>query len=333
MQNGTRSSPGRPSPDGALPGAGVCFGIDENGLGPVLGPLVVTGVALLGAKRPRSLGPLVGDSKALVAHGNVALGEAWARVLLESLGTPAARPADILARVSIDDEATLRAPCPKGRPTRDPESAPSSMCFPPSEGESFVASDELLAEVRAALAAFPTPPVALRAAFVCASRYNTAGDEGRNKLVLDLHEMERVALCMRDDSGLATGQLFDAVCGKVGGIGKYSDYFGPLSGHLHAIEHEGPTASVYRFPGLGRFSFVVDADAGDPLVGLASLVGKYLRELGMGRIVRWMKTHGGDPDLPDASGYHDPVTKRVVAATALVRKRRGVPDRCFVRNT
>lgn len=314
-----------------FPGARVHFGIDENGLGPVLGPLVVTGVALEGGVRPRDLGPLVGDSKALVAHGDVALGEAWARALLESLGKEVRRPADVLAHVSLDDEATLRAPCPKGRPTKEPNSGPQAMCYPPAESEAFVASESLLDDVRRALAAFPARPVAVRAAFVCASRYNAAVDAGRNKLVLDLHEMERIALAMRADVG-REGVVFDAVCGKVGGIGKYSGYFGPLSGHLHAIEQEGDGASVYRFPGLGRFAFVVDADAHDPLVGLASLVGKYLRELGMGRIVRWMREQSGD-ELAEASGYRDPVTKGFIEATALVRKRRGVPDRCFVRNT
>ena len=32
-----------------------------------------------------------------------------------------------------------------------------------------------------------------------------------------------------------------------------------------------------------------------------------------------------------ASGYHDPVTDRFVQATALVRKKRQVPDTCFER--
>ena len=36
------------------------------------------------------------------------------------------------------------------------------------------------------------------------------------------------------------------------------------------------------------------------------------------------------PD-PDVSGYHDPVTARFVDRTALVRKRRKMPDRCFER--
>ena len=37
------------------------------------------------------------------------------------------------------------------------------------------------------------------------------------------------------------------------------------------------------------------------------------------------------PDVPDASGYHDPVTTRFIDATALVRKREKIADECFLR--
>src|SRR5207253_2696045 len=69
--------------------AGPCVhvGVDENGLGPVLGPLLVTGVAFrFTGPRPDSLGALVGDSKALVSHDDPSLGEAWARAILSELG-------------------------------------------------------------------------------------------------------------------------------------------------------------------------------------------------------------------------------------------------------
>jgi hypothetical protein len=122
-------------------------------------------------------------------------------------------------------------------------------------------------------------------------------------------------------------------------MGYYGDYFGPLSHHLHAVEAQKGMASAYRFPGIGRFTFLQDADAADPFVGLASIVGKYLRELLMGRIVRYLEAARTpescsvppeDP-LPDASGYRDPNTKKLIAATELVRAHRGVPDRCFRR--
>jgi hypothetical protein len=62
---------------------------------------------------------------------------------------------------------------------------------------------------------------------------------------------------------------------------------------------------------------------------MASLVGKWVRDLLMARVTRYHRAY--DPDLPDASGYHDPVTARFVAASALARKRRGIADACFER--
>jgi hypothetical protein len=153
--------------------------------------------------------------------------------------------------------------------------------------------------------------------------------------MVDLHEMERIALRLHEEAG--GSEPLDAICGKVGGMASYGDYFGQLSNRLYAVEFEQRKLSAYRFPGLGRFAFLQDADASDPLVGLASLVGKYLRELLMGRIVRWMSAaalpeHLGKQGIPtDASGYRDPNTKRFIAASELVRAHRGVPDRCFER--
>ena len=65
-------------------------GVDENGLGARLGPLVVTAVlaevspagqALLGRPLRGKIRADLGDSKRLVSHGDVTLGEAWAREL------------------------------------------------------------------------------------------------------------------------------------------------------------------------------------------------------------------------------------------------------------
>ncbi|GAC1393357.1 MAG: hypothetical protein NVSMB47_00490 [Polyangiales bacterium] len=330
-------------------------GIDENGLGPVLGPMIVTGVAfVVRGPRPASLGALVGDSKALVSHADVSLGEAWTRALLAALGETPRTPAELVERLSMDDAATLRAPCPRPEgvePTEHP-AHPASMCWPASE-QGFVADDALVARCARIIRGWTTTtreggrfprrvPVALagvRTSIVCASRLNASKSSGRHKFVVDLHEMERIALAFHDAHGRAadgTALPLDAVCGKVGGMGYYGDYFGPLSGRLRAIEAEQGMASAYRFPGLGRVTFLQDADAADPLVGLASLVGKYVRELMMGRIVHYMRasmTPENCPEqaLPSASGYRDPATKRFIAATELIRAHRGVPDRCFLR--
>jgi ribonuclease HII len=326
-------------------------GIDENGLGPVLGPMIVTGVAFrFRGPRPTSLGTLVGDSKALVSHADVSLGEAWARAILASLGEAPRTPADVIDRLSMDHASVLRAPCPSradGDATAPGEHA-ATMCWPETP-EAFVADDALVERCARTIRGWaasgdevgrhngrftrriPIEVVGLRASILCASRLNEAKSSGRHKFAVDLHEMERIALAFHAAS--TPPAPLDAVCGKVGGMGYYSDYFGPLSGSLRAIEAEGEMASAYRFPGLGRMTFLQDADAADPLVGLASIVGKYLRELLMGRIVRYMQTASTDQELAPASGYRDPNTKKFIAATELIRKNRQVPDRCFLRTS
>jgi hypothetical protein len=143
--------------------------------------------------------------------------------------------------------------------------------------------------------------------------------------LLDLHAMERLIM----DLAAHAGGEVHAVCGKVGGFGKYSAAFGPLGGRLHSVLEEGRARSAYHFPGLGEIAFVRDSDDSDLCVAMASMVGKYMREALMARIVRFYQ--GEMPDLPDASGYHDPVTAGFVEATQLLRKSRDVPDHCFER--
>jgi len=78
------------SPLSSPPGPRV--GIDENGLGPRLGPLIVTavladaneaGARQLKRKLPSSLAKDLDDSKVLVSNKNASLGEAWARAVVE----------------------------------------------------------------------------------------------------------------------------------------------------------------------------------------------------------------------------------------------------------
>jgi hypothetical protein len=166
--------------------------------------------------------------------------------------------------------------------------------------------------------------VGVRTSVVCTERLNVGRRAGKNRFVMDLHAMEQLVIELRR----VAGTNVQAVCGKVGGMGEYSKFFGPLAGHLHAIMDEGQKKSAYRFPGLGDLIFLRDADASDALVMLASLVGKYVRELFMRRIAAH---YPADPQGPRPSGYHDPVTAAFVPRTALIRRERQIPETCFER--
>ncbi len=301
------------------------IGIDENGLGARLGPLAVTGVLavvddrgerMLRRKLPARLRPDLDDSKRLVSCHDYSLGEAWARALC---GSDPASPADLFAALSLEGQEKLEAPCP---------TAHRAQCWN-TTNEAFVADAELVTRVRSHVRYLAERGVELRMArtsVVCVKLLNEKKERGINRFMADLHAMERLVLHFREH----TDADITAVCGKVGGIGEYSRFFGPLGGSLHVTLEEGRAKSAYRFPGLGELAFVRDADASDPLVMIASLVGKYVRELLMGRIARhWRPAPAEDEAAP--SGYHDPVTDSFVARTEKERAKKKLPTVCFER--
>ncbi len=165
---------------------------------------------------------------------------------------------------------------------------------------------------------------------VCTGQLNSEKSQGSNRFTSDLHAMERLLLAMNTH----TGEPISAVCGKVGGMSDYARFFGPLAGRLHVCLEQKRERSAYHFPGLGELSFVQDADASHPLVMLASIVGKYVRELLMGNINRFYIQELGTKDEPPktCSGYHDPVTGAFVKQTAAVRKRLRIVGSCFERD-
>ena len=304
------------------------IGADENGMGPRLGPLVVTAVLArveeeacpILTRKPRGgLRKRLGDSKGLVAHGDVSLAEAWARALVErgAGSADAGGPDELLRAISLDGREVLTEPCPRHVEVQ---------CWS-DEGEQFV-DNEWLTPVRGdlrRLAKRGVEVVAVRTVVVCTKRLNEAVAEGKSRFVVDLHAMERLILQLHQIAGAEV----TAVCGKVGGYNRYGKAFGPLGGRLHVALEEGRACSTYQFPGLGELSFVRDGDDSHILVGLASLVGKWVRELLMGRINRHYQRR--DPSLESVSGYYDPTTTRFVVATEDLRRRLRVPASCFER--
>jgi hypothetical protein len=93
-------------------------GVDENGLGARLGPLVVTAVLAEVdaegqgwlARPPRGkIREDLGDSKRLVSHADATLGEAWARMLTgDRWDTPRA----LFEHLSFEPQGSLRRDCP-----------------------------------------------------------------------------------------------------------------------------------------------------------------------------------------------------------------------------
>jgi hypothetical protein len=281
----------------------------------VLARVSERGRRTLSRKLPRDIRADLDDSKRLLTHTDVALGEAWARVLCKK---PVTSPAQLFEQLSLDSLSKLKKPC---------ESHVAGQCWN-DRGEAFLADDAHVARIakhRAALAERGVELLSVLSTVVCTKNLNAAKNRGTNRFVSDLNAMEALVLELRAEAGADV----EAVCGKVGGIAEYSKFFGPLSGRLHAILGEGRARSGYRFPGLGEIHFVRDADAADPLVSLSSLVGKYVRELFMSRIGQHYGPREAEEKRP--SGYHDPVTAGFVLRSESLRRTRKIPDHCFER--
>ena len=304
---------------------GCRVGIDENGLGASLGPLIVTAVVAEVEKRgaraiddwhsDETHGMVLGDSKKLVRHGDVRLGEAWARVLVNEA---ARQPQHLLELISNLPVEHLQSRCPKKA---------HKQCWNDSH-DAFLAEEPLLVLVRdelKALGKVGIKPIRVRSRIVCTDELNARFQKGENRFLVDLHSMEELIEGILE----RTNHPIGVVCGKVGSMFDYTRYLQRLGAKEPKIVSESKDVSHYHLDGYGFVKFVKDADATDPLVMLASLVGKYLRELFVSRI-------GGHflrrvPDLRKPSGYHDPVTGEFVRATAEYRLKTAFPTSCFAR--
>ncbi len=300
-------------------------GIDENGLGPLLGPLIATATTIevkrYDADALRSVGVAagVGDSKATSGFRKMRGAESIALAVAErELGRVPRHVDEFLEAISLDGPLALRAPCP--------DASTSRQCFETRiELPAFGGEVERGREALKALSKAKVKLIRTRTAIRCAGVLNAGFRDGVNKLKQDLAMFERLALDARRESG----RDLEVICGMIGGIRKYPGYMTLLADRATPlVEEKG--ASSYAVDRLGVMRFVVDSDDGHLPVALASMVGKYVRELTMDRIVRFYRAR--DPELSRASGYHDKVTKRFVAGTKKHRRALGIVDDCFLRS-
>lgn len=297
-------------------------GIDENGLGPRLGPLIATAVTLevddYDAARWLQLGRVLGidDSKRTSGFGRMGAAESLTLAVAEQLVGQAPSCADtLLAALSLDTTTALRAGCPDDATAMQCWSHPLLL---PALGGSLAAGRQALSglhEVGVQL-------VHARTVVVCAGTLNRQLAAGDSKLQVDLQQFERLLL-----DAQAGAKLDVAYCGMVGGIRNYRRYLRQLTPTAVLQERDGVCA--YRLTDGAELRFEVDADARHLPVALASMIGKTLRELGMQRQMRFYRQH--DPSLPSASGYHDPVTARFVHRSASLRQSLAIAHGCFER--
>ncbi len=302
----------------------IVIGADENGLGPRLGAMIATAVTIevenYDPERLLMIGNELGvdDSKVTSAFGKMAVAESLALAMLEhEHGHTPATADDALDALTLSGVTGLKTDCP----TRGIE-----PCWGPALELPIFGGD--VGQGRAIVDGLVAAGITLlrtRSVVSCALRINNAREAGQNKFGLDLETFERLVVDARSN----VDEDVLAICGMVGGIRKYAERFRHIAVADIAHSEQVKGMSRYQVRELGDLRFEVDADGRHLPVALASMVGKYLRELSVERYNTFFLKH--DPELPRASGYHDPVTTRFIDRSAELRKRLHIADRCFIR--
>lgn len=304
----------------------LVVGVDENGLGPRLGPLVATALTLETSRYSRSSlqrrGLQLGltDSKDVGGFGQMAFTESVALALLGLPDGSVPGSADaLLDRVFPTLRHELRAGCPND--------STAAQCWGvdlrlPAFGGDVQSGEELLVSLtgRSRLRILD-----VQSRVACAGVLNTRADQGNNKLHVDLAFFEDLI----DSVRAAHGAPLLVVCGMVGGIRDYASRFRRFDSKRVRSLTSRRGQRRYGIDGVGEVRFEIDADARHLPVALASIVGKYVREVCMRRIGEFYRQR--DPELRLASGYHDPVTTRFIRATEPSRRRLGIVSDCFQR--
>ncbi|MEM7433931.1 MAG: hypothetical protein AAF436_02175 [Myxococcota bacterium] len=303
----------------------LVMGVDENGLGPRLGPLVATSVVLevphyrRAALSARGLGLGLTDSKDTGGFGRMAFTESVALALLGRTGSVPATADDLLRRLWPAASSSLRACCPNDRTAAQCWRVDTAL---PAFGGERAEGDALLDRLtgRSCLRL-----VEVRSRLACAGMLNEKRAAGSNKLDVDLSMFEELIEAARAERG----QPITVICGMIGGIRDYASRFSRFDPQRVTALPARRGQRRYRVPDLGEVRFEVDADARHLPVSLASIVGKYVREVSMLRIGEFYRQ--SLPDLRLASGYHDPVTSRFIEQTETSRRKLGISIDCFRR--
>lgn len=291
----------------------LVVGIDENGLGPQLGPLVVT-ASLMDAEDPSALSTdILRESKQVFTSGK-RMGEGEETVLsfYKSLkGHIPSSSSEILGDLLLPLPDTCTSPLPH--------------CLPTFELPHWVTPDYIderiahyyLKKVGAHL-------LEIKSIALCPAQLNRRL-ESYSKNHIDFLLFEELMIHFKEK---LEGKEVLFLCGGIGSTRNYEPFFVQLAS-LNCKAKRETEEVCYSFPGLGEVRFIKNGDEKYFPIALSSLFGKYIRELFVEQMNNFFHSHL--PHLPYCSGYRDRVTERFIKETENLRKRLNLPRECFIR--
>lgn len=329
---GLFAPPPSDSPPAPPPPGGLIVGVDEAGLGPNLGPLVVAATVWRMRGTPWDRDPvdeLPGVLSRRVTPGRVCVADSKAVFTPGGGLTELARGARTALAVCGNEPDTLRgwleglgSPLPDGAEQPWFEDLNTPLPGP--------AGGDLAPAWRAAGEAAGVELVGVHADVLFAPRFNRdlvrLGGKGRLLTTASLALLRRAW-------DPATAPATRVECDKHGGRNYYAAALAEAFDELPGVTREGASGSEYTLGpadggrGRHRVAFRPRGEAFGP-VGLASLAAKFTRELLMDRFNDWWTD--AVPGLRPTAGYPTDAA-RFRADTAAARAARGVADDAFWR--
>lgn len=271
------------------------LGIDENGLGPLMGPLVITGTLINTDKEEVPWFEDISDSKEFFSRkvdSFSQLEEIATSLFYLIEGEEPSSPLEILKSFSALPTCISNFNICTGN-------IPEGFLWSKSEGRKKRCERFSNWTAKNGIEIINITSIVL-----CPKRINDFTEKGNNKFLLDLSSFCEIIKGITDKNGLSV------YAGRIGGIKFYRKYlFYYLPEYQCDIVREDEDSSLYRMKYKDEeFSvgFFTDVEKKYFPAAISSLAGKYIRELFMAGI---RKTLGISEDI---SGYHDSKTLSVV---------------------
>jgi ribonuclease HIII len=290
----------------------LVVGIDENGLGPELGPLVVTATLISVKNLEPLLRGSLKESKQIFRSGEkMGEGEDIVLSFFSFLkGYIPSHPREIFNKLLLTLEDTCDSPLPHCNPDFEIPNWCDKSQIRKNTAELF------LKEVGGEL-------IEVKSIALCPAQLNNRL-QSYNKNHIDYLLFEELIMYFK-------GKYKDEIlflCGGIGTTKDYSFYFR----HLKALPYKSLRREeevTYFFPSLGEIRFIKNGDEKYFPIALSSLFGKYIRELFIEQMNRFFRANL--PSLPYCSGYRDRKTKEFIENSEKLREKLKIPKVCFLR--
>lgn len=290
----------------------LVVGIDENGFGPRLGPLVVTASLVNVEGIECLLHSSLKESKKICASGRMAFCEELALSFYKLLyGYFPPTPLVFLSALLLTQQEECDSPFPH--------------CILNFSLPHWSAIHDLdIVKARAYLQEIHIKLLEIKSIVLCPGRFNSRLECFSSKHHLEYSLFEELILYFRERYK-SDEILF--LCGRIGSTKNYSPFFYRFFLVAGSEEREGETC--YYLPYRGEVRFITDGDEKYFPITLSSIIGKYIRELFVEQMNNFFRAHL--PHLPYCSGYMNAITKEFIEETKELRKNLGIPDKCFFR--